>query len=174
MIHKISAFGFYSATKLNLKRQGVWRRRTVLKPSILDIWRLSAAICTLCDFISRSDASRATEWACFHTSNSSSSSATRFSRSALRLTVAEERSMKIKLFILVPKIWGNVLMRRVNVSSLFQGESVYSDKDSSATCQSCWFGSPRGWVAIRGKAKMVWLGIQLWRTGMTYWITRSL
>jgi len=54
---------------------------TVLKLSILDIWRLRAASCTLCALASLSEASSATEWACFQTSNSTSSSATLFSNS---------------------------------------------------------------------------------------------
>ena len=72
--------------------QGRAEKLTVLKQSKLDICRLRAAICTLCALTSRSDASRATLCACFQTESSTSSSATRFSRSVLRLTVTEERS----------------------------------------------------------------------------------
>lgn len=65
---------------------------TVLKLSILEIWRLRAASCTLCALVSLSEASSATEWACFQTSNSTSSSATLFSNSAFFWRVTLDKS----------------------------------------------------------------------------------
>jgi hypothetical protein len=72
----------------------IMEQRTPLKQSKLEICLLRAATCTLCALVSRSEASSATEWACFQTESSTSSSATRFSSSAFRLTVAVERSRK--------------------------------------------------------------------------------
>lgn len=69
---------------------------TVLKLSILEIWRLRAASCTLCALASLSEASSATEWACFQTSNSTSSSETLFSNSVFLWRVTLDKSGNLK------------------------------------------------------------------------------
>lgn len=56
------------------------------------ICRLRVDTSALCAFLSRSAESTTLAWACFQTDNSKSSSATRFSSSEFRLTVALDKS----------------------------------------------------------------------------------